>query len=391
MQVPFCESIGMKNESLKIAFDAKRITHNKTGLGNYGRYIVRILAEQYPENEYRLYSPGKGKEALTEQLPSVPQITFRYPGTWLPKAFWRSAGIVSDLKKEPPSLYHGLSGELPLGLKQAGIKSVVTVHDLIFLRYPEFYARIDRAIYTWKFRKACLNANRIIAISEMTKRDIIRYFDIPEEKIDVVYQGCDPSFTRTCSREETDTLSAKYNLPSKYILSVGSIESRKNLLLAVKAMRDIPENIHLIAIGKRTEYTQTVETYIRENGLSGRVRLLNNIPFSELPAFYQSASLFVYPSFFEGFGIPIVEALNSGVPVIAATGSCLEEAGGPDSIYVDPTDVRQMTEAIRSVLFDTVLSERMIRSGKEYAGHFAEETVAREMMRVYTHVLNEPV
>lgn len=379
----------MKNESLAIAFDAKRITHNKTGLGNYGRYIVRILSQQYPQNEYRLYTPGKGEKALVKQLPPASQITFRYPDTWLPKAIWRSAGIVSDLKKEPPSLFHGLSGELPLRLKKSGFKSVVTIHDLIFLRYPEFYTRIDRTIYTWKFRQACREANRIIAISEMTKRDIVRYFGIPEEKIDVVYQGCDPSFTRTCTLEETDALRSKYDLPLKYILSVGSIESRKNLLLAVKAMHDLPQDVHLIAIGKRTEYTGTVEAYIRDNGLSGRVRLLNHIPFNELPAFYQLASLFVYPSFFEGFGIPIIEALHSGIPVIAAKGSCLEEAGGPDSIYVDPSDVQQMAEAIRSVLTDTVLARKMVHAGKAYVSRFSEETVARKIMRVYTHVINE--
>ena len=183
---------------MKLAFDAKRITHNATGLGNYSRFIVNSLINSYPENSYHLYSPDKGKKHLRALIPEQENVIFHYLENEilgsLGKAWWRSCGIIGDLKKEKPALFHGLSNELPFGLSKAGIPSVVTIHDLIFIRYPQFYKTIDRNIYNFKFRKACLLADKIVAVSEMTKQDIIRIYKVPEEKIDVVYQGCDVSF-----------------------------------------------------------------------------------------------------------------------------------------------------------------------------------------------------
>lgn len=368
-----------------IAFDAKRITHNSTGLGNYGRYIIDILSHYYPMNEYHLYTPGAGKESLKNKLPKGNNITYHYPegiNSFL-KPIWRSFGIANDLKKQKPDIYHGLSNELPFGLKKAGIPSLVTIHDLIFVRFPEFYKPIDRTIYNYKFRKACELGDRVIAVSEMTRQDIIKYYHIPENKIDVVYQGCAPLFLKQASSEERQRVTDKYNLPTHYILYVGSIEERKNLLLIVKALHKLNKDIRLIAIGKRTPYTEIVENYIRENKMEKQVTLLNNIPYEDLPIFYQLANLFIYPSFFEGFGIPIIEALHSNIPVIAATGSCLEEAGGPDSLYVNPNDTNDLSEKIDWVLSTPSVSDRMKAAGKEYVKRFTDKQIADDLMEVY--------
>lgn len=377
---------------MKIAFDAKRISHNSTGLGNYSRYIVNILSGYYPEHQYQLYFPSEGKSSLRAQIPVKRQIKDFYPKglytLFCFKSFWRSFGIVKDLKRNSSDLFHGLSNELPLGLRKSGIKSVVTIHDLIFIRYPQFYPWIDRHIYAYKFKKACQEADRIIAISEMTKRDIISYFHIPEEKINVIYQGCDKSFRQTVSADKKTKVREKYNLPEQYILYVGSIESRKNLLLVVKALGLLKEKVHLVAIGKQTPYTEVVKEHIQGLHLESQVSLLTNIPFDELPAIYQMASLFTYPSFFEGFGIPIIEALHSGVPVIAATGSCLEEAGGPDSIYIDPNNESEMSEAINRVLSDKDLALQMINKGKEYVTRFSDEKIASEIMNLYEQIID---
>lgn len=368
-----------------IAFDAKRITHNSTGLGNYGRYIVEILSHYYPMNEYHLYTPGKGKESLKNKLPKGNNITYHYPNginSFL-KPIWRSFGITNDLKKQKPDIYHGLSNELPFGLKKAGIPSLVTIHDLIFVRFPEFYKPIDRTIYNYKFRKACELGDRVIAVSEMTRQDIIKYYHIPENKIDVVYQGCAPLFLKQASLDERQRVTDKYNLPAHYILYVGSIEERKNLLLIVKALHKLNKDIRLIAIGKRTPYTEVVENYIRENRMGQQVTLLSNIPYEDLPVFYQLASLFIYPSFFEGFGIPIIEALHSNIPVIAATGSCLEEAGGPDSLYVNPNDADDLSEKIDWVLSTPSVADRMRAAGKKYVKRFTDKQIADDLMAVY--------
>ncbi len=370
---------------MKIGFDAKRAVQNNTGLGNYSRYIVEILSKYYPENFYFLFSPKEKQNLRLSILKSASNVFFRFPqGLWKNLgSFWRVSTIKNDLKKDQIDIFHGLSNELPIGIHKTGIKSVVSIHDLIFLRYPEYYKWIDRNIYRWKFRYACQKADKIIAISECTKRDIISFFNIPEEKIDVVYQGCHPDFSIRIPKERKREVARKYQLPDDFILYVGSIESRKNLLLIVKALLYTDKNIQLVAIGKKTNYQVEVEKFIEENNLSGRVRIINNLPFEDLPACYQLAKIFVYPSFFEGFGIPVIEALASGTPVIAATGSCLEEAGGPDSLYVDPNDENDLALKIMQVINDKNLALKMKEKGEQYIERFADEQIAKDIMKVY--------
>ncbi|MDR0232456.1 MAG: glycosyltransferase family 4 protein [Dysgonamonadaceae bacterium] len=371
---------------MKIGFDAKRAIQNNTGLGNYSRYVVEVLSDFFPDNLYVLFAPKKRNNPRLGKILSRKNVLFVFPSR-ISKAFsslWRIWNIKSDLKKQKIAIFHGLSNELPFGIQKTGIKSVVTIHDLIFLRYPEYYKPIDRFIYRLKFKYACQKADKIIAISECTKRDIISFFRIPEEKIKVVYQGCHPAFEETISSEKKLLISRKYSLPSDFLLYVGSIESRENLLLIAKALQSLDENIHLVAVGKKTPYQEEVEKFISENGLSNRVHIFNGISFDDLPAFYQLAKIFIYPSFFEGFGIPIIEALSGGIPVIAATGSCLEEAGGPDSLYIDPTDEKELAEKIKLLWNNPKLSLSMSKAGKEYAKRFSEESIANELMKIYS-------
>lgn len=377
---------------MRIGFDGKRAVQNFTGLGNYSRYIADILCQFYPENEYVLYAPKKRENnrlnKLTEQYQQLLQLA--YPSTSFWKKFsslWRIWGVTRQLEKERIDIFHGLSNELPLNIHKSQIRSVVTIHDLIFLRYPQYYQPIDRKIYTYKFRKACENADKIIAISECTKRDIIKYFGIPSDKIEVVYQGCDLSFTRPVTEEKKREVRTKYQLPDHYILNVGSIEERKNALSAVEALVMLPEHIHLVIVGRRTEYTDRIERFIKENNLQERVRIISNVSFDDLPAFYQLAEIFVYPSRFEGFGIPIIEALYSNIPVVAATGSCLEEAGGPDSIYVHPDDIKGMADAFKQIYSDPVKKKNMIEKGLKFARHFSEEKQAEEILNIYKKLM----
>lgn len=373
---------------MRIGFDGKRATQNFTGLGNYSRYIIEILCRYYPYNEYVLYAPKKKSNRMLESLLTQFECittTFPIQSYWKRlSAIWRIWGVSRQLQKDKIQIFHGLSNELPLNIRQAkDIRSVVTIHDLIFLLFPQYYPVIDRTIYAYKFRKACQNADRIVAISECTKRDIIRLFHIPKEKIEVIYQGCDSSFQKTASVETKKKAQTEYGLPDRYILNVGSIEERKNILLAVQAMPCLPKDVHLVIIGKRTGYTEKVERYITENNLADRIHIFSNVTFDLLPAIYQQAEVFVYPSRYEGFGIPIVEALHSGVPVIAATGSCLEEAGGPDSIYVNPDNVEEMINAFNLLLSQPGKKERMILSGKEYVKRFSEKTQGQSLFNLY--------
>lgn len=371
---------------MKIGFDAKRAAFNRTGLGNYSRYVVDILATHFSQNHYRLYTPKLKANGFLDQLLSVKGVTAHTPDTFCGRklgSLWRSSSIVKQLVREGVELYHGLSNELPSGLKQAGIRSVVTIHDLIFLPHPEFYQPIDRAIYNFKFRKACESADKIIAVSECTKRDIIRFYGTVESKIEVIYQGCDAAFALKSTPTKLREVQQRYQLPDEYILFVGSIEARKNLLLAVKALLHTRSQHTLVAVGRRTAYTEKVEQFVTENGLSDRVKLIHNVPFSDLPSVYQLAKLFVYPSLYEGFGIPLIEAIHSGLPVIGAKGSCLEEAGGPDSIYVDPQDEKELAAAFDRILSDEKLRQSMIGKGQAYVKQFDEKAQAEQIMRLY--------
>lgn len=376
---------------MRIGFDGKRAVQNFTGLGNYSRYIVDILCQFGPENEYVLYAPKKREnkrlDKLTEQYQQL-QLSYPTTSSWKKLSpLWRVWGVTRQLEKEKIDIFHGLSNELPLNIHQSEVKSIVTIHDLIFLRYPQYYHSIDRKIYTYKFRKACENADKIIAISECTKRDIIEFFRIPADKIEVVYQGCDPSFIHPVAEEKKREVRAKYQLPDHYILNVGSIEERKNALSAVQALMMLPEQIHLVIVGRHTEYTDKVEHFIKENKLEERVHIISNVPFDDLPAFYQLAEIFVYPSRFEGFGIPIIEALYSGIPVVAATGSCLEEAGGPDSIYVHPDDIKGMADAFKQIYTDPERKKNMIEKGHSFAKRFSEEKQAEEILNIYKKLM----
>lgn len=368
---------------MRIGFDGKRVVQNFTGLGNYSRFILSLLTQYYPENDYLVFSSKKASDNLI-----IPEgIEFRHPATYKHATFWRTYGILKDLKKNDISLYHGLSNELPLGIVSSKIASVVTIHDLIFLRFPEFYHPIDRFIYNYKSKYACKNASMIIAVSEQTKQDIIYYFGTPADKIDVVYQGCNALFKSKASEEQKKQVRDKYTLPQKYMLQVGTVEERKNLMLTVKALKTVPQEVKLVVIGRQTDYTKEIKEYISENALDNRVIFLKNVPLEHLPAIYQQAEIFIYPSEYEGFGIPIIEALYSGIPVIAATGSCLEEAGGPGSCYIHPKDDIQLSWTINSILNNAEKRKEMIAQGYEYVKTFSEDKLALNLMNVYQKAL----
>ncbi|MFT4060876.1 MAG: glycosyltransferase family 1 protein [Edaphocola sp.] len=357
-------------------------------MGNYSRSLIESLARFFPENKYLLYTPKATVNEATRPLLQGGNIAAKVPTVTLWGTIWRTF-LTGQLKKDGIALYHGLSHELPLGIEKSGIKSVVTIHDLIFIRYPHYYPLLDRIIYQKKCLSACRRADAIIAISQQTKRDIVAYLDIPEDKIKVVYQTCHPVFERKANPEALEAVREKYRLPGKYILNVGTIEERKNILTLVKTLPLLPADVAIVAVGKRTRHATTIEEWLAKNSLQDRVMFLHDVPFQDLPAIYQNAAVFAYPSEFEGFGIPVIEALKSGVPVVAASGSCLEEAGGHATVYAAHHDVAAWARAINSILANAQQQESMKEEGLRYAAKFSEENHARETMQVYTDLLSQ--
>jgi glycosyltransferase involved in cell wall biosynthesis len=371
---------------MNIGFDGKRAANNLTGLGNYSRSLISQLAQFFPQNQYLVYTPKVKEVRQIKDFFKLENITAILPNS--SKLLWRSWSIKKQLLADHIDIYHGLSHEIPINIHKTDIASVVTIHDLIFLKFPQYFKLIDRLIYTFKCRYACLHADKIIAISEQTKRDIISFFQIKEDKIEVIYQGCDKSFKIDAEQTLKEQVKHKFDLPEKYILNVGTVETRKNLLVLIKALPAISNKYKLVIVGKETPYKQLVLDEINRLNIKDRVIFLQDVAFNELPAIYQMACLFVYPSLYEGFGIPIIEALYSKVPVVAATGSCLEEAGGPDSHYTNPTDATALSQTINSILENPLVQETMKEKGFQYVQRFNDNLIAAKMMTMYQNVIN---
>lgn len=371
---------------MNIGLDAKRLFLNFTGLGNYSRYILDTLLQYRPEDHFYLYTPKIKPNKRAEHYFGHPAIDIIQPKGMMKlpllSSIWRSSQVVKEPSFSDLDIFHGLSHELPLHIP-AQIKKFVTVHDLIFYRYPQFYSAIDVITYKQKLRSACERADKVMAISEQTRKDIIEFLHIPSEKISVVYQGCHDQFRKTVSPEERQRIQLQYQLPDTYILNVATIEERKNAAGLIRAYAQLPKSLQipLVIIGRATAYMKKVKTEIEKYGLHNEIIFIHAVDFSDLPAIYQMASVFVYPSLFEGFGIPLLEAAESGVPVITSTGSCFGEAAGPDAVYVDPLDSGELGKAMAHVLS----SDNMKRTTaqKEYVKKFWPEQTARAVNAFY--------
>ncbi len=368
---------------MKIGFDAKRAFFNRSGLGNYSRNVIQLLSRHYPQNDYFLYTPTKKGAIKFLEAGNIHISTPKRALDKLFKSYWRSFRLTGQLEDDKIELYHGLSNELPKNIHKTRMKSVVTIHDLIFIRYPHLYKSIDRQIYYKKFKYSSQIADRVIAISKQTKADLVNFFKIDKDKIDVVYPGCHPIYYNEVSESVKKQIKEKYNLPSQYILYVGTIEGRKRLLNIIKALKGMKIDIPLVVVGKPTQYLKKVNKYISENQLEDRIYFYHNILLEDLQVIYQLSEVFVYPSVFEGFGIPILEALSSKTPVITTKDGCFSEAGGKSSIYIDTANIDELAEAIKNVLTNSLLRKKMLADGYEYAQNFREEKIVKNLMDVY--------
>ncbi len=245
---------------MKISFDAKRAFHNNRGLGVYSRNVIRLLNEFFPENQYFLFNPKRKNNINFPIGDNTKEVN---PNNFLGKIlpdWWRSTHCVNQIKALGTDIYHGLSQELPIGIETTSIKTVVTMHDAIFIRYPELYDALYRKIFIKKNQFSCRVANRIIAISEQTKNDFIEFFGADAGKIDVVYQGCNNIFREQVSEEQKNAVRKKYNLPETFLLCVGAIEKRKNLATIIHALYQGKIDIPLVACGNKTEYVNEINT-----------------------------------------------------------------------------------------------------------------------------------
>ncbi len=362
---------------MTIGFDAKRALNNGSGLGNYSRNLINALTQHFPNDEYLLFSP-KAKDEFFHQLSGEFKIIL--PQTQLQKSFhsfWRSFGIKNDLQKHRVDVYHGLSNEIPFRIPHSAFRTIATIHDLIFLKHKDQYPFTDRQIYQLKTKYAANHAHKIIAVSQQTKNDLIELYGINENKIEVIYPLVDSAFQSSDIGHQTSQ--------SKYILNVGSFFPRKNQRALIQAFDLIKNKVEedLLLVGGAGNTKAEIEALIANKNLQSRVKILSNVLNQDLPSLYKSASAFVFPSLYEGFGMPIVEALFSQVPVIATKGGCFEEAGGKNSLYINPTSPEEIAEAILKVLNNTNLKTQVIEAGLAHAQTMTAKIVAEKTMHLY--------
>ncbi len=372
---------------MNVAFDAKRALNNGSGLGNYSRNLINALAQHFPNEEYLLFSPMV-KDKFFHQLTGRFKIVL--PETQLQKSFhplWRSFGITNQLLKNRLDIYHGLSNEIPFSIQHATFRTVVTIHDLIFLKHKEQYPFADRQIYKLKTKYAAKHAHKIIAVSNQTKHDLMELYGVNEKKIEVIYPIVDYVFQTTDNGQQTTGI-LKNNLPAKYILNVSSFFLRKNQQTLIRAFDIIKNKVEedLVLVGGTGNTQKEIEQLIAAKNLQSRVKILSSVSNHQLAAIYKVASLFVFPSLYEGFGMPIVEALFSKVPVIATKDGCFEEAGGKNSVYINPTSPEEMADSILKVLNNANLKTQMTESGFVHAQTMTAKIIAENTIKVYNEV-----
>jgi glycosyltransferase involved in cell wall biosynthesis len=382
---------------MQIGFDGKRVFQNKTGLGNYSRSLVSILCAQHPQHQYTLFAPKKTHLFDATQFSNIDIIT---PSTSMGRHFpsvWRNRLMVKEIAVAKMDIYHGLSNELPAGIEKLAIKKIVTVHDLIFERHPETYNWDERYVHRWKVKAACKAADAVIAISLQTKQDLVDYYKVPHEKIHICYQSCNPIFQQPVVEATKNMVKQRYGLPEKYFLFVSSIAPRKNLIAVCKAMALIKDklDIPLIVIGDGKEEKEQVKRFMRENGIADRLILLNELPQSkeqafitaaDFPLIYQQALALIYPSIFEGFGLPLLEALWSRLPVISSNSSSLPEVAGDAAVYFSPHDHIVLAQHMLNIAADTTLRESLKEKGHVRAQLFSPEKYATNIMQVYESI-----
>lgn len=372
---------------MKIGYDAKRLFCNFRGLGNYSRTLIENLQNIYPDNDYHLYTSKIVKGFKDAEKFYSDRFKLHMPRSKR-SIFWRLSGVVDEIKQDKLDIFHGLSHELPIGLKKAGVKSIVTIHDLIFEANTKAHPFIDRNIYSLKAKYSCKNSDRIIAISENTKRDIVGYYNIAPEKIDVIYQSCNPIFFHQNSSSYNLSVLKKFNISDEYFMFVGSAEQNKNLGLIVKAYSLLPKDLRipvLLICKGDSKYKQNLIAEIEKARLVEYFIWIDNLTDNnELKSLYQCSRGLLFPSFYEGFGLPVVEALLCEAPVIVSNTSSLPEAGGPNSIYFNPNVAEELASGIERVLVDTEYVKLMKRSGLDYAmNNFHPELFAKKVMDCY--------
>ncbi len=374
---------------MRICIDVSPAVHHKAGLGRYAQDLTAALVACDARNKYSAFYNEPQTAQITPPLDRLPQVTMNR--TTKP---WRMSVLLSYLLRRSQDgvapnvdIFHATDHLLPRFVRTG---TVFTLHDLAFRAYPETHTLLNRSFLSAAMPHFLRAADAIIAVSEFTKKDAVRLYGVPDDKITVIAEGVHPRF-RPPQPEQVAAVRRKYGLPARSILYLGTIEPRKNLnilLDAYASLRKKPgmEDVRLVMVGKKGWLFAPFFEHLHALGLEDQVIFPGFVSDDDLPALYGAADVFVYPSLFEGFGLPVLEAMACGAPVVCSNASSLPEVAGDAALLVAPHDAAGLLGAIERLLGDADLRTRLTGLGTAQASRFTWQEAARRTLAVYEHV-----
>ncbi len=369
-----------------IGIDASRAVSSKWGgPENYSYYLIRALEKVDQRNNYRLY--------VNSEPPRTLCVGDNFEVRQLKWArFYTQGGLAWECLMRQPDLLFVPAHTIPV-LRRPSLKTVVTIHDLA-AQYLEQYYTFPGRLYLNKATEYCArNASHIIAVSHSTKRDLVSQFGISEERVTVIYEGYDRDVFKPQPENKVAELAGKYGFSRNYILSVGTVQPRKNykrLIEAFSAISSQYKDMDLVIVGKKGWLCEDIYELPRQLGIGQRVNFLGHVPDSDLPVLYSGAVVFVFPSLYEGFGLAPLEAMACATPVVLSEVSSLPEVGGDAAVYVEPTSVSAIEEGIRTVLAASAEErEHLVKTSLRRASKFSWERAAKETIDVFNKVVGQ--
>lgn len=372
---------------MTIYLDVSAAVNSRAGLGRYTRSLTDALVAEL-ELPPTLFYNRTAQARVPQAWRHLPQRAFRMGYKPWRMLVWQGQLLRMDFSRLVPgaAIFHATE-HLLLPLRD--IPTVLTIHDLIFKLFPEHHKKLNYYFLNLAVPLFVRRADAIIAVSQATKNDLMRHYGTPDHKITVVHEAAAPHF-RVVPPSEVARVRAKYDLPERFLLSVGTIEPRKNLTRLAEALANLRKddrNLSLVVVGSKGWMYDEFFAKVEELGLQSAVRLLGFVPDEDLPAVFRAATVYVMASVYEGAGLPLLEAMACGVPVVSSRESSLPELGADVPRYFNPYDVENMTEVLRLVLTDEPLRAHLAAQGPLRAGRFSWQRAARETLDVYERVL----
>ncbi|MCS6772600.1 MAG: glycosyltransferase family 1 protein [Anaerolineae bacterium] len=380
-----------------IVIDASPAVHRKAGLGRYAQALIEALVADTKEQareRYAIFYYAAEEVEPEGQLRTLPRVT-----TTQSAYDWRLRTLLAHWFNRPqndlfsgavkPRLFHATEHLLP---RLSGVRTVLTLHDLIFKAFPRYHLPRNYLFLQLAMPLFLRRADAIICVSEHTKRDAVKHYRVPEEKIRVIYEGVEPHFSPDIPSATLRRVRERYHLPDRFVLFVGTIEPRKNLPVLFEAFQALREQApdlaeELLIVGKQGWLHEGVYRMVHELGLTGLVRFVGRVDDEDLPALYRLASVMAFPSLYEGFGLPPLEAMACGTPVVASNAAAMPEVLGDAALLIPPTDPSEWTRALRSVLSNESVRRDLSQRGRQRAAQFDWQKTARATQALYQSLL----